>query len=246
MVRGLRGLAVTVPLVLAAVGASATPASAVLGGSVSDYGPWAVRMLVDGLPECTGTAISPEWVLSAGHCFFELPDAPFAESRIEFRVGSLDQRDGVVVHPVPGSRMDNPVADMTLIKVPPMAVQPARLSDDPVQPGQLVREYGWGATCTEDENQCQSDVLKQADLEVLPTGAAECAGFSVPGGPDFCLRKVSGEPAGGDSGGPVMTSGPRGSEVLVGVLAASDRETMAGAGEISQQREWIRSVTGIG
>lgn len=61
MSHGFRELLAVVPLVLAGVAVSAAPASAVIGGSSSTYGPWAVRMLVDGKPECTATAISPEW-----------------------------------------------------------------------------------------------------------------------------------------------------------------------------------------
>lgn len=63
-----------------------------------------------------------------------------------------------------------------------------------------------------------------------------------PGGTDFCLEKVSGIPAGGDSGGPVMSIGARGKETLLGVFYGSDREKMAGAAEIAQQLAWIHKV----
>ncbi|KOG41175.1 hypothetical protein ADK74_21695 [Streptomyces decoyicus] len=57
------------------------------------------------------------------------------------------------------------------------------------------------------------------------------------------MEKVSGIPAGGDSGGPVMSIAPPGTETLLGVFDGSDREKIAEAGEISQQLAWIRSVT---
>ncbi|WP_405779299.1 S1 family peptidase [Streptomyces sp. NBC_00859] len=242
MARRVRVLLLTVPLLLAAVLAPAVPASAVIGGSVSRYGPWAVRMLVDGKQECTGTAVAPQWIISASHCFFEQAQ-PVADSRITFRVGSLDERKGSTVHPVRGSRVGNPKADMMLIEVPPMKVRVARLATAGARPGRLVRQYGWGATCPGDENTCQSPVLKQSDLRVLPSDDPGCAGLATPGGTDFCARKVSGIPAGGDSGGPVMTIGPCGSESLIGVFFGSDRAEFAGAGEVSQQLKWIRSVT---
>ncbi|MDT8913200.1 trypsin-like serine protease [Amycolatopsis sp. PS_44_ISF1] len=228
------------PLVALATLAPAPAASAVIGGSVSAHGPWAVRMLVDGKGECTGTAISREWIISASHCFFEQAQ-DIADSRIEFHVGRLDQRRGTVVHPVAGSRRGSPVADMMLIKVPPMAgVTPAKLpATGPVRPGRAVRQYGWGATCTGDENSCQSDVLKQSSLKVLPADDPRCDGFG--GGTDFCMISVSGVPAGGDSGGPVMGTGAA-ADTLIGVFDTSDRERIAGAGEVSGQLGWIRET----
>ncbi len=220
---------------------SSAPAFAVIGGTKSTYGPWAVRMLVDGKPACTGTAVSRQWILTASHCFYEQA-RPVPDRRISFRVGNLDMRRGTTVRPLPGKRVGSAHADMMLVKVPPMNVPTARLSTVGVRRGQVVRQYGWGATCTTDESACQSPVLKQSDLKVVRADDPMCAGHTAPGGPDFCMKKVKGIPAGGDSGGPVMTVGPRGTETLVGVFNGSDREKSAEAGEVSQQLSWIRSV----
>ncbi|WP_344269297.1 S1 family peptidase [Actinomadura napierensis] len=228
-------------LVTGSVMASA-PASAVIGGSKSTYGPWAVRMLVDGKPACTGTAVTHQWIITASHCFF-LQGEPVADKRIAFRVGSLDIRKGTTVRPLRGRRVGSARADMMLVKVPPMKVRTARLATSRVHPGQVVRQYGWGATCTGDENACQSPVLKQSTLRVVRPDDPRCTGYTAPGGSDFCMLKVSGIPAGGDSGGPVMSIGPRGAETLLGVFDGSDREKFAQAGEVAQQLAWIRSVT---
>ncbi len=239
----LRRLLVLLALVAPTTLATAPAASAVIGGSVSTSGPWAVRMLVDGKGECTGTAITREWIISASHCFFEQAEA-IADTRIEFHVGRLDQRKGTVVRPVPGSRRGSADADMMLIKVPPMTVTPAKLpATDPVRPGRHVRQYGWGATCQGDENSCQSDVLKQSLLRVLAADDPRCDGFAVPGGTDFCTTSVTGIPAGGDSGGPVMGTGAA-TGTLVGVFDTSDRDTIAGAGDVFRQLSWIRRVIG--
>ncbi|CAM5241427.1 trypsin [Streptomyces spiroverticillatus] len=242
MTRRLRALLLSVPLLLTASVLSAAPASAVIGGAKSTYGPWAVRMFVDGKPACTGTAVTTQWILSASHCFYEQAQ-PIADKRISFKVGSLDVRKGQTVRPLAGKRVGSAKADMVLIKVQPMKVTPAKLSAAPVRPGQTVRQYGWGATCTTDENACQSPVLKQADLKVVKPNDPRCTGHTLPGGPDFCMLKGSGIPAGGDSGGPVMSIAPKGKEVLLGVFYGSDRESSAEAGEVSQQLAWIRSVT---
>ncbi|MFE3887600.1 S1 family peptidase [Streptomyces lydicus] len=243
MVRRVRVLLLTaLLLVTGSALMSPTPASAVIGGSTSTYGPWAVRMLIDGQPSCTGTAVTPQWIISASHCFFQQAQ-PIADKRISFRVGNLDMRKGTTVRPVPGQRAGSAHADMMLIKVQPMKIPTARLATTGVHPGQVVRQYGWGATCTGDENSCQSPVLKQSDLRVVRPDDPRCEGHATPGGSDFCMEKVSGIPAGGDSGGPVMSIAPSGTETLLGVFNGSDRENIAEAGEISQQLAWIRSVT---
>ncbi|GHG48115.1 S1 family peptidase [Streptomyces glebosus] len=242
MLHRVRVLLLTALLLVTGSVMSSAPASAVIGGSKSTYGPWAVRMLVDGEPVCTGTAVTQQWIISASHCFYEQAQ-PVADKRISFRVGSLDMRKGATVHPLPGRRVGSAHADMMLIKVAPMKIRTAPLATAGVHPGQVVRQYGWGATCTEDENTCQSPVLKQSDLRVVRPDDPRCKGYTAPGGPDFCMEKVSGIPAGGDSGGPVMSIAPRGTETLLGVFNGSDREQVAEAGEISQQLAWIRSVT---
>ncbi|MFE2225046.1 S1 family peptidase [Streptomyces kronopolitis] len=242
MVRRVCVLLLTALLLLTGVVMSSAPASAVIGGSKSTYGPWAVRMLIDGKPTCTGTAVTDRWIISASHCFYEQAQ-PVADKRISFRVGNLDMRKGTTVRPLPGKRVGSAHADMMLIKVQPMNIRTAPLATAGVHLGQVVRQYGWGATCTGDENTCQSPVLKQSDLRVVRPDDPRCAGFTAPGGPDFCMEKVSGIPAGGDSGGPVMSIGAHGTETLLGVFNGSDRETTAQAGEVSQQLAWIRSVT---
>ncbi|MFH8797265.1 S1 family peptidase [Streptomyces sp. NPDC017941] len=241
MVRRVQVLLLAALLLLSGSVMSSAPAAAVIGGSKSTYGPWAVRMFVDGKPACTGTAVTSRWILTASHCFYEQA-RPVADRRISFRVGDLDVRKGTKVRPV-GKRAGSAHADMMLIKVSRMNVKTARLATGPVRLGQNVRQYGWGATCTGDENACQSRVLKQSKLRVVSPDTPRCKGYVIEGGPDFCMKRVSGIPAGGDSGGPVMSVGPRGTETLLGVFNGSDREKVAQAGEISQQLAWIRSVT---
>ncbi|WP_069885012.1 S1 family peptidase [Streptomyces luteocolor] len=238
----VRALLLTAVLLVTGSALTTPPASAVIGGSKSTYGPWAVRMLVDGEPVCTGTAVSDQWILSASHCFYEQAK-PIADKRISFRVGNLDMRKGTTVRPVRGKREGSAHADMLLIKVDPMKkVRPARLATTGFHRNQEVRQYGWGATCTGDENSCQSPVLKQSKLRVVRQNDPRCKGYTMPGGSDFCMEKVSGIPAGGDSGGPVMSIAPRGRETLLGVFNGSDREEVAQAGEISQELSWIRKV----
>ncbi|MFI6097431.1 S1 family peptidase [Lentzea sp. NPDC051213] len=226
---------------VAALLAAAAPASAIIGGTVSKDAPWAVHMLVDGAPQCTGTAVAREWVLTATHCFKNIPD-----SAITFRVGSLGPQGGEVVRPIPDSRRGNDHTDMTLIKVPPMTVALARLAESgDLAAGKTITAYGWGATCTDGlEGGCQSPVLKQADLTVRPNSDQECRDERmVSDSPtEFCAARINGITAGGDSGGPAFLTRPDGSAVLVGVLSLSDRDHLASFGDVAYQRAWIQSV----
>lgn len=238
-----RAVVVALALTLIALVAAPAPANAVIGGKKAKYGPWAVRMLLDGQAHCTGTAVTREWIILASHCFFE-QGQPVADRRISFRVGSLNQSEGTRTKPVRGSRVADPaLSDVMMIKVPKMkGVKPAKLGTAKVKAGRLVRVYGWGATCTTDENKCQANNLRQADVRVRSPRYDGCEYYVGPDKRDFCATAVKGIPAGGDSGGPVMTIAPRGKERLVGVFWGSDRERMIGAAAIAPQLKWIRSV----
>jgi secreted trypsin-like serine protease len=221
--------------------ATAQPASAIQGGTVSKHGPWAVRVYTDGEPSCTGTVVAPEWVITAGHC------VRYDNWDVTFRVGSLDQRHGTVVHRVENATVFAPAADVALVRVPRLKVQPIELgTGDSVKVGRGVRSYGWGATCAppKSEASCQSNVLKQAQVSIVPHSDARCD--LLVGTGDFCAQRGTGLPAGGDSGGPATAFDKAGHEVLVGVLSASDRTDVASFGNVPRLRLWIKWVLRTG
>ncbi|WP_369222614.1 trypsin-like serine protease [Streptomyces sp. R39] len=220
--------------------ALATPSSAwaIQGGSVSKHGPWAVRVYTDGEPSCTGTVVAPEWVITAAHC------VRYDNWHITFRVGSLDQRRGTVVKRIKNATVFTPRADVALVKVPRLRVQPIELGrSGDVTVGHRVRAYGWGATCAppKSESSCQSNLLKQADLKVVAHADRRCE--LMVGVDDFCSQRGDGLPAGGDSGGPATVKNRAGHEVLVGVLSGSDRTSVASFADVTRLRSWIVSVT---
>lgn len=168
-----RTVVLTLTLLLIGLFALPSPAravSSVLGGERATYGPWAVRMMIDGKPACTGTALSEEWIISASHCFFDQPDQEFTDEQITYRFGALDIREATEVKVIAGSRVSAPnLGDVMMIKVEKMrGITPAKLSIKKVKPGTRVRVLGWGAFCNaEDPNDCQSKRLKQAEGRTL-------------------------------------------------------------------------------
>src|SRR3954447_18726706 len=106
-----RVLAVSVATA-ALLGAAAAPSSAVVGGGNASPGEYpAVAEITFGPFLCTGTLITPDWVLSAGHCGSATGAAVATPASgppqlINVRIGGVNQNDGenrwvsqVVLHP---------------------------------------------------------------------------------------------------------------------------------------------------
>src|ERR687897_3687230 len=96
----------------ALLGAAASPSSAVVGGRDASPGEYpSVAEITFGPFLCTGTLISPTWVLSAGHCSSVTgaavaSPASWPAPLINARIGGVTQEDGervpvnrVIVHP---------------------------------------------------------------------------------------------------------------------------------------------------
>src|SRR5215217_6586205 len=96
----------------ALLGVAAAPSSAVVGGSNASPGEYpSVAEITFGPFLCTGTLISPTWVLSAGHCSSVTgaavaSPASWPAPLINVRIGGTGQNDGeqvpvkqVIVHP---------------------------------------------------------------------------------------------------------------------------------------------------
>lgn len=232
--------AVGVALATIAIAAPAQAAEApapdwqptIIDGEPAQDAPWAARLFNQGQEACTATVISPEWVLTAQHCVEGAGDA------ISFHVGSLNQHEGQTFNAKAGGVHVHDSVDLALVNVDgQMNVEPAPLgSVGDVQNGQTVQTYGWGATCTDKpEIECQSDVLKVADVDVTDIGCTDYRG-----GTAVCATRNNGIPAGGDSGGPMFANGKQ-----VGVASTSDRQTTTAYNNITEYRDWIKSLAGV-
>lgn len=209
-------------------GGGATPM--IIGGGNASNAPWAARLFVNGRQNCTATIIAPTYILTAKHCVS-------GAGTYTFRIGSLDQTSGGTM--ATGSTITrHATADIAIVRLTTSVsatYSPLGTTSD-VAVNQTVQVYGWGATCTgQPEINCQSQLLKVANVRVTSVGCSDYAG-----GIAVCASRINGITAGGDSGGPMFASGRQ-----VGVASTSDRATRTAYTNITRYRSWISSVAGV-
>lgn len=214
----------------------ADPQPTIIDGGEAKDAPWAARLFQNGKEACTSTIIAPEWILTAQHC------VEGAEKALSFNIGSLNQHEGERAE---GAEVQvHPTADLALVRLDhAVQAEHAPLGEPGgVRQGQTVQTYGWGATCTDrPENQCQSDKLKVANVEVTDLACTDYRG-----GPATCAKRGDGIPAGGDSGGPMFARSPEdGKAYQIGVASTSDRQQQTAYGSVMAARDWIKSVAGV-
>ncbi len=211
----------------------------IIGGqdATGDW-PWAARILIDdpigGL--CSGSLLSPRWVVTAAHCFYDgdgadAPQAP-PSTRVLVEIGSQPEgsnpsylADSFHVHP--GYSNALLVNDIALIKLPAgaatqaPAVLPSLITDDAMNAllalgaagrDEAVTAIGWGATQPDGSDPAQR--LQEAALDYVPFSTCDSAwGGQLDGNVMVCAAELnpgSGpdqDTCFGDSGGPLFLTG---------------------------------------
>ncbi|XP_005095429.1 transmembrane protease serine 9 [Aplysia californica] len=245
------------------------PNNRIVGGSVAAPGelPWQAGLEWLGLLICGATVISPQWLLSAGHCFTTPVESAWAFTvlldLVNRTVVSPSHRRNVekyVLHP----RFDNVTYDhdLALIKLDKpldlvgMGIRPACLpSSGQGFTGSNCIASGWGTV--QEGSDIKEKVLRKVDVVVQNRRACArslsstyfksfhiCAG-SPEGSKDSCK---------GDSGGPLVcpvqvTSDSQVHWTLAGVIS-----TGFGCGrlgkfgiymQVGRYLGWIHRVTGV-
>jgi trypsin len=258
-----RVLAVSVT-VAALVGAA--PAAAVVGGHDAAPGEYpAVAEITFGPFLCTGTLITPNWVLSAGHCgsvtgAVVATPASWPPQLIDVRVGGVTQSDGehrsvsrVVMHPNYLLTSGYDISLLQLSQSSTMApTQVAGAGERSTwSAGALETIVGWGATS---EGGDLPDNLQEARVPI--TTDAYCAGAYS----DFDPRTMvcAGFPQGGvdtcqgDSGGPMFGRTSAGALLVVGTTSFGEGCARPGKPGVYARvadetlRPWIAQNTGTG
>jgi secreted trypsin-like serine protease len=260
MIAFRRVLAVSV-IAAALLGAAAAPSSAVVGGGNASPGEYpAVAEITFGPFLCTGTLITPDWVLSAGHCgsvtgAAVATPASWPPQLINVRIGGVNQNDGesrsvsqVVLHP---NYLLTSGYDISLLKLTQSSTMaPTQVGGAGERSiwtaGTLETIVGWGAT---EEDGDLPDNLQEGRVPIttdqycanaysdFDATTMVCAGFPQ-GGVDTCQ---------GDSGGPMFGRTATGVLRVVGSTSFGEgcaRPNKPGVyarvGD-TVLREWIRS-----
>jgi secreted trypsin-like serine protease len=227
-----RVLAVSL-IAAALLAGAAAPSSAVVGGNDASPGEYpAVAEITFGPFLCTGTLITPSWVLTAGHCSnitagTVASPASWPPQLINVRVGGVTQDDGerlgvsrVVMHPDYLLTSGYDISLLQLSSNSTMApTQVAGAGERSIwTAGTMETIVGWGVTS---EGGDLPDRLQEAQVPITTdaycAGAYSnfdpktmvCAGFPE-GGVDTCQ---------GDSGGPMFGRSPTGALRVVGTTS---------------------------
>jgi len=250
----------------ALIGASAAPSSAVVGGGNASSGEYpAVAEITFGPFLCTGTLVTPGWVLSAGHCgsvtgAAVATPASWPPQLINVRIGGVTQTDGekrtvsrVVMHPNYLLTSGYDISLLQLSQSSTMApTQVAGTGERSIwSAGTLETIVGWGAT---EEGGDVPDNLQEAQVPITTDAYCAgaygdfdpktmvCAGFPQ-GGVDTCQ---------GDSGGPMFGRTSTGALRVVGTTSFGEGCARAGKpgvyGRVADDtlRPWIAQNTGTG
>jgi trypsin len=252
----------------ASLAASASPAAAIVGGSAAPAGkyPSTANITIAKAFGCTGTLISPGWVLTAGHCGsvtggtgvatpISFPGAAFDVTvGTTHADGTGGEKLSVAQAYIPTGYLATNGSDVTLLKL----TAPARTAPTQVAgvgrgalfaPGASTDIVGFGVTS---EGGRAPDTLQQASVPVIADATCAqqvgssfenktqlCAGYPQ-GGTDTCQ---------GDSGGPMYAHTATGGLLVVGATSygngcarAQNPGVYARVADTTL-REWIRGLT---
>ncbi len=262
----LMAAAVLTAIVLATPAAAEAPRPRIVGGTpVTDIDDFPhVAYLEVGFAQCGAFLVTPTWMATAAHCFFDgfgtqiafadditaylntLKD-PFVATPPGTEVRSADF---LITHP----DYDDFTAenDIALFRITtPSSKTPtglaSHLTASLFEPGDIATVAGWGATSEDDppsedllwvDVPIVSDAACNASLFGIITGPLMiCAGDIVNGGVDSCQ---------GDSGGPLSVPDPAGGWITVGIvsfgLGCGQPNSPGVYTEVAAFREWIASV----
>jgi trypsin len=261
-----RVLAVSVTAA-ALMGAAASPSSAVVGGGDASPGEYpSVAEITFGPFLCTGTLVTPEWVLTAGHCSnitagTVASPASWPPQLINVRVGGVTRTDGerrtvsrVVMHPDYLLTNGYDISLLQLSSSSSMApTQVAGAGERGLwSAGTMESIVGWGVTS---EGGSRPQRLQEAQVPITTDAYCSgaygsdfdpltmvCAGFPQ-GGVDTCQ---------GDSGGPMFGRTSAGALRVVGATSWGEGCARPGKPGVYARvaddtlRPWIASNTGSG
>ncbi len=222
----------------------------IVGGDTVPAGKWPDAVAVIGeRGVCTGTAIAPDVVLTAGHCADLQPTSVIAGTTDFTNGGTRIAIDKIVAYPNWATTYDLAVA--VLHDPLPMAPRPigTACSRADLHAGTPVHIVGFGVT--DPAGRGASSVLHEAVAPVIDpdcTSGDGCMPAVAPGG-ELIAGGDGTDSCFGDSGGPVYLDTPRGTIVFAAVSRGVANAAMpCGSGGIyvrtDKVADWIADTAG--
>jgi trypsin len=262
-----RRLSLFFAVVGATLALTAAPSSAIVGGNDAEQGEYpAVAKVTYQIFQCTGTLITPDTILTAGHCSSLTGGAAsspvgWPAPLINVEIGATREGDGedatVSRVIIPPQYLLTNGSDISILKLTRASsktpVRVAGAADRNIwNPGVLETIVGWGVT---EEGGNAPDVLQEAQVPITTDAYCSnaygsdfdsetmvCAGFDQ-GGVDSCQ---------GDSGGPMFGTSNAGGLRIVGTTSWGEGCARPGRPGVYARvadaplREWIRSQAPAG
>jgi secreted trypsin-like serine protease len=262
----MRRISLSLTLSCVVLACAAAPSQAIVGGGNAAPGEYpAVAQISYGAFLCTGTLITPDTVLTAGHCSSVTGAAvsspiSWPAPLIDVTIGSYRDGDGepakVSQVTIPPQYLVSDGSDISLLKLTKASsktpVKVAGASDRAAwSAGTTETIAGWGVT---QEGGDQPPILQKAQVPIttdaycggaysnFDPSTMVCAGFPQ-GGVDTCQ---------GDSGGPMFGTSAAGGPRIVGTTSFGDGCARPGKPGVYARvadaplREWIRSQVPAG
>ncbi|XP_043285785.1 trypsin alpha-4-like [Venturia canescens] len=237
------------------------------GGEVSiENIPWQVNFINywgrSTIPGCSGSIISSNWVITAGHCICSWawdslgPLIVLSAGSSHYKKGSHHTIVEVICHPQYYLQDDKdllPFNDIGLLRVAePFKFDKTR-QPIPLHSGayEAMGQFeaiasGWGSTTLDGQ---LSDNLKAATFKVI--SSLDCLAFlstvdknSSAYSAKICAEPLSGSICQGDSGGPLTVNG-----TLVGIVSwgrsCSAKDGPQVFSEVAHYRDWISEITSL-
>jgi secreted trypsin-like serine protease len=245
-------LLLVVGVLLAGVGLTASPASAVAHGSPATPGqdPFAVKLTMAHIPRpdgtfydsaCSAALISRTWIITAGHCFHDVNRNPVSGATPYATTATVNTVD---VNKSPGevrtvtwvqqsSSTDIAVARLS---APVTDVTPLGLSKVKPSAGALLTLAGWGATSSVNPTPSTQLILGVVKISSVRSSTVNVNGYAPYTDTSACLY---------DSGAPYFTRPATGAPLLVSVESNGPNcphttpETTARVDNIAS---WIKTV----